>query len=587
MEPNLFNFLAKKYKLVLIDDSQKLSPGDFHLGLLDKGIVCNFLPSKTQTGLLAAFFDKVNLHNTLFTFDQALNLDLQTKLQAQIGEYILSYGLGGAFVRTRKKQSVETCVLTGVNAAELGEVLGEEIARPVALKSSDIKPLAKLVAQYVSPINIDAIKNNELRVSLLGELLDRGASPENLTGDDLMRFVVMRYTDSTLLIKSRAVISTIRESVEERVPPQFYFDHADLFARCFNRFKPIFMALRKSKPSKKAINKISHLSKKLHVPMVMPRSRTFIADYLRGYYKARSPQNFSVYDWLRILNALKVRMSQTEHEIFLIRNGKVWYQKRRHHTDIEELCTVQQYVLDQLAVELSHLKQENVKLPQHIRLGLPISQKQSMGALPFGSVISTQSFSDAISVGIYWENEWGASDLDLSIIDISGQRTGWGDAASYNQADVKFSGDITNAPEGAMEYMTVKRPTNFGLFVNIYNGQVGCGCKLVIGREDRNKDKWLDEIYISEKLNLGSFGNLIGFLNSAYEYVVYQGQISGATVSSPKNKAIVERALVPLWTLNSLFEALDISFDPSKPISLDLSYDSLSFNKLANMMLKD
>lgn len=588
MQKNHIEFLAQKYNSVLIKVEQRREQNDYYLGLLKHGIVCDFEPDAQQLKLLEKLHEPINIKNTLFTFNQAVFLDVQDKIQAQISEYILSYRFGGAFIRSRKKTTVETRFITGITKDKLETMLKKVIVKPMAMRSEDVELLSEIISEQLGTLDFAQVKSNELKVKLLSKFLDKGERIVGVSGDDLMRFVVMKYTGSTLLIKSRGVLDVILESPEELVDPQFYFDYAKELAPCFNRLKPIMLALRKKSPkARKAINKISRMSKHLHKPVGMPRSRTFLADMYKGNYEQGMPEDFTVFDWFRILNAIAVKQAGLENDVFQVRNGKVWYQPRDKQLSKTWLKQTEGKVLERLAEKLNHLKAENIKLPNYIRLGLPITEKQSIGALPFGTVISTKQYAEAISLGIYWENSWGAHDLDLSIINISGQRTGWGNAASYQREDIIFSGDITNAPEGAMEFMTVNRPTSFGLFVNIYSGAVGCRCKLVIGSRDRKNAQWIDDVYIGEMTQLNSRGNVIGFLNPQNEYIVYQGRLGSAHTSSPSNKAIVDKALVSLWTLDRLFSAIGLHFDKTQKPTIDLSYDSISFDKLAQLCLVD
>lgn len=588
MRKEYAEFLVRKYNHVLVEPEQRWGVGNFNLKLLDHGFICDFDLNPEQMASLKNLSEPVNLRNTLFTFDQAVSMDVQDKIQAQISEYILSYRFGGAFIRSRKKTALKTRLLTGITQDELKALLMKIIASPVAMRSEDIEPLSGLIYAQLGAVDLSAVRSNELKVSLLSEFLGQGERVDGLSGDDLMRFVVLKYSGSTLLIKSKAVLKAIADSDKELVDPQFYFDYADELAPCFNRLKPILLALRKkSAKARKAINKISRMSKDMHRPVGMPRSRTFIADMQAGVYEKGLPADFSVFDWFRILNAIAVNQAQLENDVFQIRNGKIWYQPRYQNRSEAWLKDLQVRVLSQVADKLVHLKKENIKLPDHISLGLPISEKQSVGALPFGSVISTKQLGQTMSFGIYWENSWGANDLDLSCIDISGQRTGWGDAASYQREDIQFSGDITNAPEGAMEFFTVNRPTSFGLFVNIYAGNIGSRCKLVIGSRDPKNAHWIDDIYVGEEMQLTSRGNVIGFLNPQSEFIVFQGRLGGAHTSSPKNKAVIDKALVEVWTLDRLFGEIGLQFDSMQAPTVDLSYENLSFERLAQLCLPD
>ena len=70
-------------------------------------------------------------------------------------------------------------------------------------------------------------------------------------------------------------------------------------------------------------------------------------------------------------------------------------------------------------------------LPSDVKYALPTSEKMFVGNIPTG----TKFLGDNLAVGIYWENEWGATDLDLSAINIDG-KVGWN--SSYNQNNNLF-----------------------------------------------------------------------------------------------------------------------------------------------------
>jgi len=576
-------FLARKFNLVLLGPEQNQTSDSFNFDLVNHGVICDFSPDAQQIKAVSEIYDKVNLRNSLFTYDQMENMDIVDKIDAQLSEYMLSYGLGGAFIRTRKKKHVKIMLITGADLASLRDVIKRQISRKLALKSEDISILAEIISIYAPEIDIKAVSNNELRVKLLSSFFAAGKLLENVTREDLVRFITFTYTGSTLLIKSNEVISTIKES-EEKIAPEFLFQNRVQLAECFNRFKPIFLALKKSSRSNAAINTISRLSKYHHIPVGMPKSRTFIADFLREpNYSKEAFNQFSIFDKFRILNAIALQKSDLENDVFQIRNGKIWFQKRKTVRSQEQLEAIERYVLSNIKDHLLHLKNHNIKLPHTIRYGLPISEKQTIGKLPFGTVITTFQIGKTISVGIYWQNDWGARDLDLSLIDISGQRTGWGDAASFMRDNIKFSGDITNAPEGAMEFMTVTKSSGFGLFVNIFDGAIGSSCKLIIGEKNLEKNHWIDRIYIDEKTSLDSRGNILGFVTPDNDYIVYKGRLGSSNVSSPKHTAIIGRALTKLWTVNGLFKELNLKYNNKIESTFDLSYENMSFEKLANL----
>ena len=584
MTPESRSFLAERYGLVLLDPRQNTSD-KFDLSLIHHGVATDFKPSADQAAWLRGLFPKIALQNTLFTVDQATNMALADKLRAQISEYWLSYGLGGAFVRSAEKQAVTLRQLRGVSGGALDTFLRKQASGALAMNSEDAGRLAALLQQRLPILDLSLINNNELRVALMAR---RHAASQPLGGvdeigvDDLMRFIVHLHTGSTLLIKNNETIKAIREA--DIMPAWILFDHADVLAQGFHRYKPLLLALRKDAESRQAVNRIRRLAKRRHVPITMPASRTFLADFARDPSVMERLDSFTITDCFRILNAIVLGRGLMKTRAYVVRNGKIWYDDTPEGHPKHVLDAAQDVVLARIRALCAHLVGENIRLPENIRLGLPVSQKQSVGRLPFGSVINTGAgVGEHVSAGIYWENDWGARDLDLSSVDLSGMRTGWGDAASYTRESVQFSGDITNAPQGAMEFVTVTHSPGIALFVNIYAGVVGSNCKLVIGRRDAAKEQWIDPVMFEEMTVLESRNNLIGYLTPDNDYVVYRGGLGGAHVSSLKNRAVVEHGLAPFWTVDELFLFLDMEHDPDRPTTIDLSYESLTFETLASV----
>jgi len=213
--------------------------------------------------------------------------------------------------------------------------------------------------------------------------------------------------------------------------------------------------------------------------------------------------------------------------------------------------------------------------------GLPISRRQTVGNLPFGTKVTSRS--NEISSGMYWENDWGATDLDLSTIDMDGKRVGWGAMGGYAGSDIIFSGDLTDARNGAMEFMT-SRGAHYGLFVNIYSGKTGAEMELVVGANHTRvtTKKWIDEVLIRERVRLNSRQCVIGFVKGK-TFVVYMGRLNERRVSTGENP-IVNEMRVDHWTLQRLFTAIGVNFDVDRDIEVeydhDLSYSSFSFDKL-------
>ena len=78
-------------------------------------------------------------------------------------------------------------------------------------------------------------------------------------------------------------------------------------------------------------------------------------------------------------------------------------------------------------------------------------------------------------VGIYWRNDWGSRDFDLSFTDVFNNKIAWNSAYYSDNKSVIYSGDITNAPDGANEIIYFKDDNvpNGIVSINRYSGEAG------------------------------------------------------------------------------------------------------------------
>jgi hypothetical protein len=110
---------------------------------------------------------------------------------------------------------------------------------------------------------------------------------------------------------------------------------------------------------------------------------------------------------------------------------------------------------------------------------LPTSEKMFVGNIPTG----TRFYGEKLAVGFIGKMH-GGPDLDLSGLNIAG-KIGWN--AAYNQADgqLMYSGDMTSAPNGAVEYLYANKGlnTNSG-HEQCFHGDANCGYKIVVGKGD-------------------------------------------------------------------------------------------------------
>jgi len=563
------------FKVMVVDDSDRCATSNVEH--IDRGLVMDFIPTSRQLKVLKDVYKPLDV-TTMFSREERDNADPYDLITKQLMHYIEVYGLGmpGLFNLEVTTDTIITMnYIRGVDKAELGELVRKLLYTNAPVKDTVV--VKDIIDAYNVEYDINSVANNELRVILFDARNDTFVS-----GDDAVRYMCYVATGNTLLIKSKEVIGAISNT---NIPLKFLERHVLPLAQVFNRHKRLILAV-KDETNSLVINQIGRLSKTEHVPIRESVNKVFIAKALSNDIDLKVLDKISIRDKFKYLNLLAYKLEQLELDAFVIRNGKVHFERNRRIYDVEDIARVEAAVLESLKKDLAGLKGKKILLDGVVKYGLPISRKQSVGQLPFGTRIAIDG--DRISAGIYWKNAWGAIDLDLSTIDVEGNRTGWGCYSGYDRKNpITYSGDVTYAPKGAMEFMT-SAGSEYGLFVNIFNGTVGCDMEVVVG-EDSDGSKWISKTIIREKMKLNSKQLIVGFVRGT-DFVIYTGRLGNNRVIGSGKNPMVARGMTNFWTVNDLFNELDIDYDVDRNEETDyiyeLGYESFSFDKLEGLLLK-
>jgi hypothetical protein len=560
------------FKVMVITEDQKNS--ELNMNLVDRGIVLDFDPTVSQMAMLKNTFQPLQL-KTLFTVADIENSSTELLMAKQILHYIEVYGLGmpGLFnLEIDGGKIVTVNYVKGVTRSELGDMVRALIYRNAPI--ADVPTLAKIIAEYDVHFNLAKVANNEVKMMLFSDARDRFDD-----GDDAVRYICYKATGSSMLIKSRQVIDAV--SVSSAVSVKFLEDHKEVLAQVFNRHKKIIMSL-KSPKTRTVINQITRLSKTKHVPIKQHISKTFVALALENQdFDFGVLSKVTVRDMFKYLNLLAYKKLQTSVDSFVIRNGKIHIEEDRKTSGLADIDRVEKAILAYLSTYFAGLKDKVILLDSAVDYGLPVSRKQAVGQLPYGTEVTVNG---KMSSGIYWENAWGARDLDLSTIDLTGNRVGWG-GRGFTGGDIMFSGDVTSAPSGAMEFMTSETST-YGLFTNIYSGESGSKAEIVCGTG--GKDRWIDNVIIREKVTLNSRGMVTGFVKGN-KFIVYLGRLNDRAANFGERNPILKRATCDQWTVKKLFDAIGIQYVVDKPeqVNYDLTYKGFSYDKLEELLLSE
>ena len=366
----------------------------------------------------------------------------------------------------------------------------------VALKSLTVKVLTDYIVEYVKffeiELIVDEIKNREALVILCDRL---GVLPTD--GQKLFAHIMYKATGQTMIVKNRATRNIIEYNIPKVEKLFITLNQKQLIALAgvFNRYKELFLAF-KNPLTKNVINKIGRLSKKHHTPMV----RTFwqdvfnmsFEDFNEGaeYWLPRATN----YKLVQIMQAVRERLLVATGEgshLYVIRNGKIFAKDATKDTIYydgvgKKFIAWQNVYLRCRKQLVENLKTKAcaVKFPEHYTLMCPTSEKNFVGDFPMGT--SCELGHDSV-VGIYWRNDWGTRDFDLSYQGLDGTSISW--CTDYNKDNkIIYSGDLTDAPDGANEVIRFKDPNVTGmLYVNQYRGEENSKFRLFFGTDSADR----------------------------------------------------------------------------------------------------
>jgi hypothetical protein len=289
------------------------------------------------------------------------------------------------------------------------------------------------------------------------------------------------------------------------------------------------------------------------------------------------------------LSVCHTRSNGQDAFVYRIRNGKSWVKEKEVRKDI--VNSNYEFILDFLKKNYS-LNDKKFFLPKNVEYALPTSEKMYVGNIPTG----TRFTGKKLAVGMYWENSWGAHDLDLSGLNIGG-KVGWNSDYKQGNGHLMYSGDITNAPNGAVEYLYAKDGLREPTLVlnNVYSGDHDCEYKIIVGKGDKiSKDYMMDpnNLFMEAKCNSVQTQTILGMIipsDKKQIFVLLNFGAGNARVSGYNDIAdVATKALYQQWShplgFNTILNELGATIvDEPEKADFDFSLDNLekdSFTKV-------
>lgn len=428
--------------------------------------------------------------------------DIVQLVVEQIAHYFTTYGFEALGIDSNyvyipdealdlpkiKLDKLRLVVIKGYTKEELKDKLITLLESGIALAEDTVKAALE-VAMFIGfdDKDVEKVKNREVKVALYDYL---GLIPANPT--EFLRFVIFKATSTMLLIKSPDLIMTIKESNNLNIVKCFNDYEAKYglgkLAEVFYRFKPIFLAFRTNERMKVITNKIRRLAVKNHKPLPEDYLNTVTSKIANSKLEVRKLKSelekVNIFRKIRLAYALKFRTKDVESILYRIRNGK-GYATAFTFDKQDEAEKVLDIVLDSVANDISkNVKGKKIFVPTDINYTLPATEKQFTGSFPSGTCVSLP---DDMIVGIHWNNvNHHRIDLDLSLTSLDG-KIGWDASYRTGNRDVLFSGDITDARNGASELFYVKKQPQLAyiMMVNYFNfdAKVTVPFKILVAKE--------------------------------------------------------------------------------------------------------
>ena len=342
---------------------------------------------------------------------------------------------------------------------ELFNKCADLIKSGIALNEQTQKTCSEYIVSNLAAWNeygflIDDVKNKEAQATIAALT---GVYPQDEFA--LLRCLVYCATGSTMLIKSKGSIARIKKNASKIPLGTLSEDQLVKLSKIFLRFKPIFLAMKASAgkiiSNASVVNKLRKLAEKNHTPLVKGFWETVLIEKKDIEDVKKNVGSISNFKKATLMQGIKMRLSGQLGQCYVIRNGKLFvregYAPKKDDAYLMQIYTI---LYDSL-IESLKPKACSVRYPKGVNLTVPTSEKNFIGNYPMGT--SVEMGEDHNVIGIYWRNDWGTCDFDLHYMSLDASY-GWnGRYKSQDDKDEKviFSGDITNAPDGATELMYI------------------------------------------------------------------------------------------------------------------------------------
>ena len=520
--------LIKIFGVAVSEPNESVDFANLNAKAVQKGYIVH---PNACTRSVEKFINSINVdYNSTFykTFEDVTSKSRLELFIDQIFHYASTYGTdfegetyvpNSEYAKTQKFVFDKYKVIVAVSEKEMCEKCLNLFYSGIALKEETLDACIGFVVDCVnkktiakSDIDLDKVQNREALVRLCKTFNIYPKDPVNL-----FRYIVFDTTKQTLIIKSKDLISQIKNAESKFDFTRLSDRDVEKLSTIFFRFKPLFLAFKSGKNSY-IINKLRRLAEKNHKPLKTGLLESMLNnDNLKKY---AAGEKFDVEKLKKELekctNFKIVRLLQTITEktvilvscienitnsnngvdyknMYIVRNGKVFFKNSSMQYSLNEIQnivsvlrtihgTLKSKLVENLKANIAEGKEATYIPFDGLDIACPVSEKNFVGNYPNGT---RYALKDINIFGIYWKNEWGTRDFDLSYQDVDGQRISWNARYTDDRKKLAYSGDMTNADPHATECIRFPKDVENGIFaINRYSGNEGSKFEFFMSQAD-------------------------------------------------------------------------------------------------------
>ena len=459
--------------------------------------------------------------------------------------------------------------------------------------------------------NIDDVKNREAQAVIA---FKSGVLPKDPIA--MLRCIVYSCCYDTMLINSNEFFTKLKYPMNH--PGEISLNVLDdmqlqALSTIFNRYKYVFMALKHRQDNSAAVNKIRKYAKKYHKPMTIGLWESILynpikPDEVVNQLMKGNLTNYKIIQMIQSIRENKQMISSSDdvYKMFIIRNKKTFVKKmsqdeiKKKAFELGEWWNwLEEVFMHMLKYNLTNVlynndaKKKVVKYPKYLNLACPVSEKNFIGNIPFGSYYTLTNNN---YVSVYWREEWGTRDFDLSFCNYNGEKIGWNASFKIGADEVLYSGDMVTAnPEAAEVILMQGQYKGDGLFyVNRYNGISGSKYKLAFGQDNSTsipKNYMVDPNTIQLETEVISPENMQQMIGAKLNDRLYLCQFDFGNIRVSKageREAIMKDIMYrKSQSFLSVKEVLDFvgfeEYDPEKHDKVDIDLTDLKKDTLISL----